>query len=226
MPAPIERRALCALVTLLPLTVLGQGLPWPTPSDIDRALQSNPFPRADRIDEQPIPRPPRIDPKPAGIDIEDLVRRNRQVTAAPTFGTPTTLRIFITLDMPTASLQRLTDQAARSGAVLVLRGLQSHSMRATLNTVGALIGDRTVAWVIDPEAFTRYAVHHAPTFVLSVSESPGDAAGLCTTTCQPSGHVNVTGDVSLDYALASMLRHRPDIASRVTPILQRLRAPR
>ncbi|MBE7524481.1 MAG: hypothetical protein HS109_19170 [Burkholderiales bacterium] len=78
--------------------------------------------------------------------------------------------------MPRASLQLLTDQAARSGAVLVLRGLKANSMRETLAAVSSLIGERQVAWVIDPEAFARYRIERAPTFVLSLDDraEPGD----------------------------------------------------
>jgi conjugal transfer pilus assembly protein TrbC len=136
------------------------------------------------------------------------------------------VRIFITLEMPRASLQLLIDQAARSGAVLVLRGLKANSLRETLSAVSGLIGERQVAWVIDPEAFTRYGVEHAPTFVLTLTgPSEHDAPGTnCGTDCPTSAaFASVSGDVSLDYALETLLKHRPDAAALVTPILKRLR---
>jgi conjugal transfer pilus assembly protein TrbC len=44
-------------------------------------------------------------------------------------------------------------------------------MRQTVAVVQELIGKRRVAWVIDPEAFTRFAVRQAPTFVLTLNDA-------------------------------------------------------
>jgi len=195
---------------------------------MDRALKANPFPGADRIGSQPNPQPPRVNPQRGGIDIEAIAREKLQLpnagAAAGTALVP--LRIFITLEMPRASLQLLTDQAARTGAVLVLRGLKAQSMRQTVAVVGELIGERKVAWVIDPEAFTRFAVRQAPTFVLTLNVATGsEAEGSCGSGCMtPAGFVSVAGDVSLDYALEAIMRRRPEAAPRAEPILKRLRA--
>jgi conjugal transfer pilus assembly protein TrbC len=127
--------------------------------------------------------------------------------------------------MPQASLQLLTDQAARAGAVLVLRGLKAQSMRQTVAVVQELIGTRRVAWVIDPEAFTRFAVRQAPTFVLTLTDAANDAHGSCRAGCAtPASFVSVTGDVSLDYALETIQRRQPQAAPRAEPLLKRLRA--
>ena len=227
MPARIDRVALWALACLLPCIAVAQAPQWPTHQEIDRVLKANPFPGADRIGAQPIPQPPRVNPQRGAIDIEAIARSKFQLpNADATFGTPPVpLRIFITLDMPHASLQLLTDQASRAGAVLVLRGLKSRSMRETVAMVGELIGNRHVAWVIDPEAFTRFAVHQAPTFVLTLNDTAGtDADGSCGAGCAtPAGFVSVAGDVSLDYALEAIMRRRPEAAPRAEPILKRLR---
>ena len=227
MPARIDRIAIRALVCLVPCIALAQAPQWPTPQDIDRALKANPFPGADRIGSQAIPQPPRVNPQRGAIDIEALARgKVRLPNAGAVSGTATTpLRIFITLDMPRVSLNLLTDQASRAGAVLVLRGLKSQSMRETVAAVGELIGTRHVAWVIDPEAFTRYAVRQAPTFVLTLNDAASNAAeGSCGSGCvTPAGFVSVAGDVSLDYALETILRRRPEAAPRAEPILKRLR---
>ncbi len=199
---------------------------WPTPQDIDRVLKTNPFPGADRIGSQAIPRPPRVDVQRSAIDLEALASGKVQLpNDGTTSGTaPTPLRIFITLDMPKANLQLLTDQAARTGAVLVLRGLKARSMRQTLAIVSDLIGDRRVAWVIDPEAFTRFAVRQAPTFVLTLTDDANDAHRGCNAGCAtPASFVSVAGDVSLDYALEALQRRKPDAAPRVEPLLKRLR---
>jgi conjugal transfer pilus assembly protein TrbC len=228
VPARTSRLILVALAALAPCLVAAQAPQspprWPTPQDIDRTLKATPFPGSERIASQPTPQVPRIDGKPAGIDIESLARGKLHLPAAGANGAP--LRIFVTLDMPRASLDLLTDQASRTGAVLVLRGLKSQSMRETLRAVGDLIGSRTVAWIIDPEAFTRYGVHQAPTFVLALNDARSPAAlHGCSTGCATSAaFVSVAGDVSLDYALEAMLRGRPDAAPLAEPLLKRLRA--
>ncbi len=229
MPARIDRIVVTALAALVPCLTAAQAPQWPTPQDIDRALKTNPFPSADRIGSQPTPQPPRLDSKVGKIDIEALARGKIQLPNAgsvPSTGA-VPLRIFITLDMPRASLELLTDQAAKTGAVLVLRGLKSQSMRATLAAVSDLIGTRTGAWVIDPEAFTRFGVNKAPTFVLALNDADlVEAHHGCSSGCATSGtFVSVAGDVSLDYALEAMLRGRPEAAPSADPILKRLRAP-
>ncbi|MBI5786425.1 MAG: type-F conjugative transfer system pilin assembly protein TrbC [Rhodocyclales bacterium] len=231
MLARIDRRACWALACLLPCLMpcfaLAQTPPWPTAQDIDRALKANPFPDANRIGLQPIPRPPRVEPQRGAIDIEALARGKVQLpnAEAASGAAPIPIRIFITLDMPQASLQLLTDQAARAGAVLVLRGLKSQSMRQTVAVVQELIGKRRVAWVIDPEAFTRFAVRHAPTFVLTLNDAASDAQRGCNAGCAPpASFVSVAGDVSLDYALETIQRRMPQAAPRAEPLLKRLQA--
>jgi conjugal transfer pilus assembly protein TrbC len=201
---------------------------WPTPEDIDRTLKASPFPDARRLNAQPTPQPPRVQTAPPGLDIEALARRAQQQPSPPlTQPSTAPLRIFITLDMPRASLQLLTDQASRAGAALVLRGLKGQSMRETLRIVTALIGDRAVAWVIDPQAFARYGIDKAPTFLLTLgTENTPDTQGGCTNACATPAHfVSVAGDVSLDYALEAMRHRRPDAAAKTDPLLKRLRTP-
>jgi len=227
VPARIDRIALMAFACLVPAFAPAQVPQWPTPRDMDRALKANPFPGTDRIGSQPVPQPPRVNPQRGAIDIEAIAREKLQLqnSAAAAGTAPVPLRIFITLDMPRASLQLLTEQASRTGAMLVLRGLKAQSMRQTIAIVGELIGQRKVTWVIDPEAFTRFGVRQAPTFVLTLNDATGnDTEGSCGSGCvTPAGFVSVAGDVSLDYALEAVMRRRPEAAPRAEPILKRLR---
>jgi conjugal transfer pilus assembly protein TrbC len=205
---------------------------WPTAEDIERVQKATPFPSAERIGSQPVPLPPKVVPQAGGIDIEALARSKFRVPGAAA-DRPSTeplvdqspLRIFITLEMPQASLRLLVDQAARSGAVLVLRGLKAQSMRETLAAVRGLMGNRNVAWLIDPEAFTRCGVQQAPSFVLSLNEASNvGAQRSCTSGCTTStAFVSVAGDVSLDYALETIMRRRPETAPRAEALLKRLR---
>ena len=174
MPAPIDRRRVLALALLIPCAVLAEVPHWPGAEDMARALKAQPFPTPERIDAQPPRAVPQLQsepPAPGALDIARMARQGAALSSQPmVVESPGALRIFITLDMPRGSLQRLVDQAARSGAVLVLRGLKAQSLRATLAAVSALIETRRVAWVIDPEAFTRFRVTSAPTFVLTLTD--------------------------------------------------------
>ena len=236
IPALSEEELLCQRVLITSparrLPSLCPAWRWPRnpsgrPAGHRVHAQATPFPGADRIGSQPVPLPPQIVPQRAPVDIEAIARSKlRLPPGASSSLTPPPLRIFITLKMPPASLRLLVDQAARSGAVLVLRGLKGESLRETLAVVRPLIGERHVAWLIDPEAFTRYGVHHAPTFVLALNDgAPADAQPSCISGCvAPPAFVSIAGDVSLDYALEAILRRRPDATPRIEPILKRLRA--
>ncbi len=230
MPARTERcvlaAAVCALGLLASASAHAQMPRWPDAADIERAQKAHPFPAPDRLGAQPVPPPAsvKLPATPPSTDIEALARAGARLgQASATASAPVPLRIFITLEMPRASLQLLTDQAARSGAVLVLRGLKANSMRETLVAVSGLIGERQVAWVIDPEAFARYRVERAPTFVLSL-EDRAEPGASCGSDCRtPAPFVSVSGDVSLDHALETLARQRPDAGALVAPMLKRLR---
>ena len=75
------------------------------------------------------------------------------------------------------------------------------------------------------EAFTRFAVRQAPTFVLTLNDAANDMQGNCRAGCAtPASFVSVAGDVSLDYALETIQRRQPQAAPRAEPLLKRLRA--
>lgn len=225
MPVPIDRIAVLALTALVHASAFAQVPPWPTQTDIDRALQRHRFPTPEQLRREPIPVPPRIEVRRPNVDIDALARGHARMSAPSPSTASSALRIFVTLDMSRGSLERLTDQAARTGAVLVLRGLKAHSMRQTIEAVQSLIGERHVHWTIDPEAFTRYGVQHAPSFVLTFAPTPESQAG-CATQCPiTSSYTKVAGDVSTDYALESMMRRHPHVTPQATTLLARLRTP-
>ena len=146
----------------------------------------------------------------------------RQVTGAATQPAPDTLRIFISLAMPEPSLRLLVAQAARSGAVLVMRGLHQDSMRATLAAITPLIGETRVNWVIDPPAFERHGITLVPAFVLAAQPAAPDT---CAPHCPgPVEALQIAGDVSLEYALEAMLTRAPQARNRIEPWLSRVRS--
>lgn len=215
---------------------------------MDRARVARPFPSPERLGAEPLRAVPQIsspkDPNSspaAAIDIATLARQGSALAATPPAEDRSkALQIFITLDMPRGSLQRLVDQADRAGATLVLRGLKAQSMRQTIAAASELIGNRRVSWVIDPNAFQRFQVTVAPSFVLLLpqgaptgsmrgvapaTELPRCTGSSCASPAHPSEYLLVAGDVSLDYALNAMQRRSVDAAPHVTPLLQRLRTP-
>ncbi len=218
--------AVSMLASLLQNTAHAAETVWPTPQAIERAREAHPFPDAERLKRVPTSAVPRIVPAPPSLDIADIARRHIQIKGqAETAPASPSLRIFVSLSMPETSLRLLVAQAERSGASLVLRGLKTNSMKQTLEAVQALIGERKVNWQIDPEAYTRYSVRHAPTFVLTKSGSEGDTnSASCGTSCiAANAFYSVAGDVSLDYALDTLVRRYPDAQRHATPFLKRLR---
>ena len=229
MPALIDRIGIALMALCAALPAQAAEPTWPSKETVDRIRETHPFPDAEALGRAPIALPPKFNPGAAGTDVEALVKQHTgAMNPSRDQSPPSGLRIFVTLEMPAASLRGLADQAARSGAMLVLRGLKDNSMRATLARVQSLIGERNVAWQIDPQAFARYAVERAPTFVLLTGGAGATVTeSACTSDCRrPSAFVAIAGDVSLDYALEAMVRQVPSARPQALPYLTRLkRAP-
>lgn len=123
----------------------------------------------------------------------------RGTTTLPKPGKPQLL-VFISFSMPEATLRRLAEQASAAGATLVLRGLVNGSIVETVSRVHSVAGDKLVAVRIDPEAFVRFGVNTAPTFVLAQTnlESAGCSVNRCLGSIR---HVKLAGDMTLAYAL-------------------------
>ena len=229
MPAPGNRIGIALMALLATLPAAAAEPVWPSRQAIDRIRQAHPFPDAQAIERAPVARPPTIAPSAAGTDIEAIVRQHAKLGApSREQAAQPALRVFVTLNMPTPSLKGLVDQAARSGATLVLRGLKDQSMRKTVTAVQELIGERRVAWQIDPEAFTRFGVERAPTFVLLTSRTGARSPdSTCTADCPlASSFVAIAGDVSIDYALQAMVRQVPSAGPHAEPFLTRLKGSR
>lgn len=228
MPARSRQLLFAALLVLDLGSVRALEPRWPTPEAIERARAAQPFPTPEQLNRVPRESVPEIGISRPGLDIEAIANRHLELKAQLARGEShaATLRIFVTLAMPEGSLKALVDQAARAGAVIVLRGLKSQSMTETLASVQALIGTRQVDWQIDPEAFARYAVQHAPTFVLTPAGDISTDQLSCGTRCVPDSFFSVAGDVSLDYALDAINRRHPEASRHTAPYLAKLRSTR
>ncbi|MTW02726.1 type-F conjugative transfer system pilin assembly protein TrbC [Pseudoduganella ginsengisoli] len=159
----------------------------------------------------------------AGIDLAQVARGFDAAgvgVAPPLAGTR--LIVFISLAMPEGALRRLLADGARSGAVLVLRGLEDGSIRKTVAHIGQLAGGRTGAIQIDPQAFARYGVQQVPVVVLA--RGAGTTTGCGEPGCAPAdSFVSVAGDVSIAHALDHVVRSAPQFradAERLRALLE------
>lgn len=199
-----------------------------TEQDIARAVRANPVPQdlppgptpttpRMRIDALPQPRPtPSVD---LGAIAKGYEAASNPIALSALNGDR--LLVFVTFAMPEAALKKLAMQAAQLQATLLLRGLDDGSLVKTVAHAQKIMGERKVAWQIDPQAFDRFAVRQAPTFVLLRAGAPAQAcgAGSCFA---PDAYVRVAGDVSLEYALKTIQQRAPRFADSAGRFLEKV----
>ena len=241
---PAALRAMAGLSSLfLAQAVAAQAIPTITDADIERAKQLQPViteqdiaramhthpmpqdpppgptfttPRM-RIDALPQPRP--TPPVDLGAIAKGYEAASNPIAHAALNGDR--LLVFVTFAMPEAALKKLAMQAAQLQATLLLRGLDDGSMVKTVAHAQKIMGERKVAWQIDPQAFDHFAVRQAPTFVLLRAGAPAQAcgAGSCFA---PDAYVRVAGDVSLQYALKTIQHRAPRFADSAGHFLDKM----
>ena len=133
-----------------------------------------------------------------------------------------TLLVFVSFSMPDPALERLVDQAARSGATLLLRGLVDDSLQKTVARVQRVIGQRKVGFQIDPQAFDRFTITATPSFVLIKDRSVPTpcAAGTCFAA---DSYALAAGDVSIDYALRFIQKTAPKFSREAQAFLAKMK---
>lgn len=250
-PRPVPGTVCClclaAAASLVPHAVLAQApRPAVTDAEVARAAKSQPvitdrdieeaakkhrMPNDAELARVPVPSTPRIDalPQPQTQRRIDLaaIARGYEAMGAPTPSSAYTkqgpsLLVFVSFSVPEAALKRLVEQAARSGATILLRGFSGDSLQQTVTRAQQLIGQRQVGFQIDPQAFDRFSVSVAPTFVLIKDGAVPEpcAAG----TCYPaSAYVSASGDVSIDYALEHIKRTAPRFGREAGTFLSKLK---
>ena len=202
-----------------------------TDQDIEKATKKHRMPTEAELARVPVPSAPRLDalPQPRVQRQIDLgaIARGYEAMGPPTLGSSPlqngpSLLVFVSFSMPEPTLGRLVDQAARSGATLVLRGFVDGSLQQTVLRAQRLIGQRKVGFQIDPQAFDRFSVSATPTFVLlKAGAAPAPcAAGTCFASTQ---FVAAAGDVSIDYALEFFKRSAPSFSRDAGTILSKLK---
>ena len=97
-------------------------------------------------------------------------------------------------------------------------------MRRTMEAVQKIIGERKVAWVIDPTAFDRFDVTTVPTVVLTSSSLAG--ATCSTRECtSPDSFAKVAGEVPIDHSLQEIHRRVPGLQAAAAPYIKRFASP-
>ncbi|MCL2590058.1 MAG: type-F conjugative transfer system pilin assembly protein TrbC [Betaproteobacteria bacterium] len=157
------------------------------------------------------------------VDMEAIARGYSKIEmekAAQGLNSAPALLVFVSLDMPQATLEHLLDQVDRARGRILIRGLKNGSLRETASLIQKIIGVRKSAFQIDPHAFGRYAITRVPTFVLVRSSTAPCAENLCAA---PNDAVRVAGDVSLEYALEHIARASADFRAEADRFIARLK---
>jgi type-F conjugative transfer system pilin assembly protein TrbC len=200
-----------------------------TDADLEKAIAEQRARSAEVMDKvdararayQATPPPLRLQEQRKGQDPLAVAHRYRvQDEAARAAQQQTDLLAFVSFSMPAESLARLAREAARTGAVLVFRGLKDNSLKATSAAFlpYSKIGARAQ---IDPTAFKKYKVASVPRYVLNHGAL---MEGCQTEVAQCDAQaLSVGGDVSLEYALERMAASRHSLAPRAEAYLARLR---
>lgn len=220
-----------APVTEADIARAARSQPSISEKDVEAARRKYRMPTDEELSRVPVPSTPRIDalpqPRtPQRIDLGAIARGFDDMGAPdpsrPGVATGPALLVFVSFSMPDAALERLAEQAARSGATLVLRGLVEDSLPKTVTRVQRVIGQRKVGFQIDPQAFDRFSITATPSFVLIKDRSVPTpcAAGTCFAA---DSYALAAGDVSIDYALRFIQRSAPKFSRDANHFLARIK---
>jgi conjugal transfer pilus assembly protein TrbC len=199
-------------------------LRMPTDADIE-AVRRSIAPLQTKDPSVPVagPRVPApIDPAALSAQTQDFAK----AVAGQVLGAKNqpALLLFVSLAMPPEALIAYADQAERARATVVIRGLKDRSMRRTMEAVQQIIGERKVAWLIDPTAFDRFDVTTVPTVVLTAADLAGASCSTRECTALDS-FAKVAGEVPLDHSLQEIHRRAPALQAAATPYLKRFASP-
>ena len=218
-------------VTEADIARAARSQPTITDKDVEAAARKHRMPTDAELARVPVPATPRVDalPQPQSqrkIDLGaiaggyDAMGRPDPTRVGLLAGPA--LLVFVSFSMPEKALDRLVDQAARTGATLVLRGFVDDSLQKTVARVQRVIGTRKVGFQIDPQAFDRFSITATPSFVL-IRDGAVPAPCAAGTCFDNSSYVLTAGDVSVDYALRFIQRSAPKFAREADNYLSKLK---
>ena len=158
-----------------------------TRSIMDRVLE-----RAGEAAKQTVPG--QSEPLPAERHAEGFAAR-RPASAE--------VLIFTSLSVPTKSWRQWANDAARSGAPLVLRGVAPEGLRQTAADIRARLGDKEAAIAIDPRLFRLFDIARVPAVVVVPGGVPACESRGCSNDPAPP-HDRIAGNIGLAAALEAI----------------------
>lgn len=168
----------------------------------------------------PVRAMPNIKVPSSGVDIAQIASRYGQARLQ---AEDERLLIFATLGMPQAALVKLAKQAARSGAVMVFRGVDGGLAGGNwARSVEAFkpIAEAGASIQIHPELFKAYRITQAPTFILTVPNQGDACVSDRAKACDKA--LRSVGDVSLNYVLERWSAGTGELANEARRRLARI----
>ena len=111
--------------------------------------------------------------------------------------------IFTSLSIPPTSWRQWANDAARSGAPLVLRGVASEGLRQTAADIRARLGGHEAAIAIDPRLFRLFEIAYVPVVVVVPGGvAPCESRGCADDPAPP--HDVIAGNIGLIAALEAI----------------------
>ena len=119
--------------------------------------------------------------------------------------------VFTSLSVPAASWRQWADDAARTGAPLVLRGVADGGLRQTAKRIGARLGGHAAgpgsksgaSVAIDPRLFRLFGIERVPAVVVVPGGVPSCETRGCSGDAAPP-HDLVAGNIGLVAALEAI----------------------
>ena len=111
--------------------------------------------------------------------------------------------VFMSLSVPAVSWEQWARDAARFGALLLLRGVGETGFRATVRQVGSRLGGHDAGVAIDPRLFRLFGIERVPAVVAVPGGVPPCASRGCGGDASPP-HDRVTGNIGLAAALEAI----------------------
>ena len=111
--------------------------------------------------------------------------------------------IFTSLSVPAASWRQWAQDAARTGAPLVLRGVGDGGLPGTAKKIGERLGGAEAGVAIDPRLFRLFGIERVPAVVVVPGGVPPCRSRGCAEDPAPA-HDRITGNISLAAALEAV----------------------
>ncbi len=111
--------------------------------------------------------------------------------------------IFTSLSVPPTSWRQWANDAARSSAPLVLRGVASEGLRQTAAEIRARLGGHEASIAIDPRLFRLFDIERVPAVVVVPGGVPACESRGCADDPAPP-HDRIAGNIGLGSALEAV----------------------